>query len=367
MKRLYSILLLTFSVIPVFAQLQPPTQVDTLIVDRVSYMGEEVKPAHWPASAIYRNADKVIVSNQTYLLKELLHSYGSDHCEYDKVESADDYKEYKTQCNGKECRVTIVKRYARYGYTPVIKYVVDDYSFFVHPTEQKQQESIGVTEEDVANMCNVVTSVEAAPTARVKGRTTVGVLPRPSLPVQKEGTVVVDIWVNQNGSVIRAVPGAAGTTTTDKDLWNAARQAALKAKFNTDWEAKEQQQGTITYVFKLTGSKVDAVEEAIPFHLVEKQPSFKGSGPNEFTKWVNQRLVYPKKCKENGIQGRVTLQFTVTKEGYVTNVKVLRGVDPLLDKEVIRVVSSSPKWTPGTTRGKAVNVTYTFPVIFQNR
>lgn len=93
--------------------------------------------------------------------------------------------------------------------------------------------------------------VEGTPSARVKGRTTVGVPPRPSYGVQKEGKVVVDIWVDQNGAVMRAVPGAAGTTVTDKELWNAARQAALKARFNPDWEAKEQQQGTITYIFKL--------------------------------------------------------------------------------------------------------------------
>ncbi len=93
--------------------------------------------------------------------------------------------------------------------------------------------------------------VEGTPTARVVGRTTVGVPPKPSYGVQKEGTVVVEIWIDQHGSVIRAVPGAQGTNVTDKDLWNAARQAALKAKFNTDYEAREQMQGTITYIFKL--------------------------------------------------------------------------------------------------------------------
>lgn len=108
-------------------------------------------------------------------------------------------------------------------------------------------------------------------------------------------------------------------------------------------------------------------EEAIPFQLVEVQPSFNGGGPNEFTKWVNQRLVYPEIAKENGVQGRVTLQFTVEKDGSVTNVKVLRGVDSSLDKEAVRVVSSSPKWKPGKQRDRAVKVTYTFPVIFQLR
>ena len=108
-------------------------------------------------------------------------------------------------------------------------------------------------------------------------------------------------------------------------------------------------------------------EEAIPFQLVEEKPSFQGGDANQFSKWVNQRLVYPEIAKENGVQGRVTLQFTVEKDGSVTKVKVLRGVDPSLDKEAVRVVSHSPKWKPGKQRDRAIPVTYTFPVIFQLR
>ena len=108
-------------------------------------------------------------------------------------------------------------------------------------------------------------------------------------------------------------------------------------------------------------------EEAIPFQLVEQKPSFQGGDANEFSKWVNSRLVYPEIAKENGVQGRVTLQFTVNADGSVSNVKVLRGVDSSLDKEAVRVVSSSPKWKPGKQRDRAVKVTYTFPVIFQLR
>ena len=108
-------------------------------------------------------------------------------------------------------------------------------------------------------------------------------------------------------------------------------------------------------------------EEAIPFQLVEEKPSFNGGDANMFSKWVNERLVYPEIAKENGVQGRVTLQFTVEKDGRVTKVKVLRGVDPSLDKEAVRVVSMSPKWKPGKQRDRAVPVTYTFPVIFQLR
>ena len=108
-------------------------------------------------------------------------------------------------------------------------------------------------------------------------------------------------------------------------------------------------------------------EEAIPFQLVEEKPKFQGGDANDFTRWVNSRLQYPEIAKENGVQGRVTLQFTVNADGTVANVKVLRGVDPSLDQEAVRVVSSSPKWTPGRQRDRAVKVTYTFPVVFQLR
>lgn len=108
-------------------------------------------------------------------------------------------------------------------------------------------------------------------------------------------------------------------------------------------------------------------EEAIPFQLVEEKPSFNGGDANEFSKWVNSKLQYPEIAKENGVQGRVTLQFTVNPDGSVSNVKVLRGVDSSLNKEAVRVVSMSPKWKPGKQRDRAVKVTYTFPVIFQLR
>lgn len=112
----------------------------------------------------------------------------------------------------------------------------------------------------------------------------------------------------------------------------------------------------------------EVVEEApIPFQMVEQKPRFNGGDANDFSRWVNQRLKYPAICVENGVQGRVTLSFTVQKDGTVSNVIVMRGVDKALDDEAVRVVSSSPKWEPGRQRDRAVPVTYTFPVIFQLR
>lgn len=111
----------------------------------------------------------------------------------------------------------------------------------------------------------------------------------------------------------------------------------------------------------------EVAEETLPFIMVEQKPKFNGGDANEFSKWVNSRLVYPEIAKENGLSGRVTLSFTIKTDGTLSDVKVLRGVDPSLDQEAVRVVKSSPKWTPGKQRDRAVAVSYTFPVIFQLR
>ena len=109
-------------------------------------------------------------------------------------------------------------------------------------------------------------------------------------------------------------------------------------------------------------------EEIIPFVLVEQKPTFEGKNANEFSRWVNTKLVYPEIAKENGSQGRVYLSFIVDKDGSVTDVKVLRSSsDATLDNEAVRVVKSSPKWEPGRQRDRAVKVTYTFPVVFALR
>ncbi len=111
----------------------------------------------------------------------------------------------------------------------------------------------------------------------------------------------------------------------------------------------------------------DVEEEEIPLAIVEEKPSFMGGDENTFTKWVFDRIVYPEVAKENGVQGRVVLSFIVDSDGYVKNVTVLRGVDPSIDKEAVRVVSSSPRWKPGRQRDKAVRVRYNFPLNFQLR
>lgn len=96
--------------------------------------------------------------------------------------------------------------------------------------------------------------------------------------------------------------------------------------------------------------------KAIPYQIVEQKPCFNGGDDKEFYKWVSLRLIYPEEAKSQNIQGRIFAQFIVEADGSVSNVTILKGVHPLLDQEVKRVISSSPKWEPGHEEGRAVRV-----------
>lgn len=111
----------------------------------------------------------------------------------------------------------------------------------------------------------------------------------------------------------------------------------------------------------------DTTGRTVPFSLIEQKPTFQGGDANVFNKWVQANLVYPKEAAEAGVQGRVMVAFDVCDDGVVRGVKVLRGVNELLDAEAVRVITSSPKWEPGIQDGKPVKVTYQFPVIFMLR
>lgn len=108
----------------------------------------------------------------------------------------------------------------------------------------------------------------------------------------------------------------------------------------------------------------EVVEEEQIFQVVEEMPSFPG-GDAECMRFLSKNIKYPTIAQENGIQGRVILQFVVNKDGSIVDVNVARSVDPYLDKEAVRVVQMMPKWKPGKQRGKPVRVKYTLPVMFR--
>jgi protein TonB len=108
----------------------------------------------------------------------------------------------------------------------------------------------------------------------------------------------------------------------------------------------------------------EGTESDEPFFLVEVMPLFKGGGLDKFRDWVQKRTSYPQAAYDRRIRGTVYLTFIVEKDGTVSNVTVVKGVDPLLDDEAVKAISESPRWTPGLQRGEPVRVRYSIPLNF---
>jgi len=106
-------------------------------------------------------------------------------------------------------------------------------------------------------------------------------------------------------------------------------------------------------------------KETVPYQMLGEKPEFRAEGFDSFSKWVAEELNYPESAKEAGIQGRVMATFTIDKEGNLTDLTIDSGLSEDIDNEVLRVLSSSPKWTPGKRAGKVVNCSVRMPVIFE--
>lgn len=109
----------------------------------------------------------------------------------------------------------------------------------------------------------------------------------------------------------------------------------------------------------------EVVEDDQPFIIAETMPTFQGGDLNTFRNWVQKEVKFPPIAQENGIQGRVVLEFVIEKDGRLTNIKVLQAPDRSLSEEAVRVLNKSPKWTPGKQRNQVVRVKYTLPVDFR--
>lgn len=143
----------------------------------------------------------------------------------------------------------------------------------------------------------------------------------------------------------------------------------VEEKIETSESTTEAISGPVSHVSGpvMTGPPAPVQEESDEgeiFEVVEQNPMFPG-GEAALLKYLQKNLKYPAQAQDNGIQGRVMVQFVVNKDGSVVEPKIIRAVDPSLDKEAMRVVSAMPKWTPGKQRGKTVRVRYTLPVTFR--
>ena len=129
-------------------------------------------------------------------------------------------------------------------------------------------------------------------------------------------------------------------------------------------QASDDTQAAVEVKYTPVEVEEEEVEEEQIFQIVEEPASFPG-GMGECMKWLGKNIKYPTISQENGVQGRVIVQFVVNRDGTIVDAKVVRGVDPYLDKEALRVVNQMPKWSPGKQRGKAVRCQFTLPVQFR--
>ena len=165
-------------------------------------------------------------------------------------------------------------------------------------------------------------------------------------------------------------------TVTDYVYNNDEPQKQVPVKKGKKASTIKTGNGTVLQVVeqeKTVAKEVTAVEEKAPvketpsgdvFDVVETMPQFPGGAPELFN-YLAKNIRYPKDAMEANVQGRVIVTFVVGKDGSINDARVVKSVDPQLDAEALRVISSMPNWTPGTQSGKAVNVKYTVPISFR--
>ena len=141
------------------------------------------------------------------------------------------------------------------------------------------------------------------------------------------------------------------------------------AKTNTaigsfDVKGNDEAEGEVLKAKEVIAEEKPKEEETKVFDVVEQMPQFPG-GQQALFEYLSKNIKYPVIAEENGVQGRVIVTFVVERDGSITDVKVVKSVDPSLDKEAQRVVKAMPHWIPGKQNGSAVRVKYTVPVTFR--
>lgn len=190
------------------------------------------------------------------------------------------------------------------------------------------------------------------------------------MPLFAQKTLNSSHQLNDNTSVkvekkrdVKPVGAAAKILKEGKEA-EAARAAEAAAK--AEKEAAEAKARALVDKWKSDSVAREAAFVDIELSMFDKAPSFPG-GMTAMAQFISENLKYPKECEAEGIEGRVTCQMVVTKEGKLVNVKVVRGLHPLLDAEALRIIDGMPLWEPGRLKGEPVNCRYTMPIFMSYR
>ena len=197
--------------------------------------------------------------------------------------------------------------------------------------------------------------------------------PEEAMKNDVQGRVIVQFVVKKDGSISDPTIARGVNPLLDKEALRVIN-AMPKWKPGMHEGKAVNVKYTIPVAFKLQGENADSKAAATPreaqvdengvYMVCDQMPMYPG-GMQELMKFLQKNIQYPQDAEEKGIQGRVIVQFVVEKDGSIKDIKVVRGIDPSLDKEALRVINAMPKWEPGKHKGEAVSVKYTVPVNFK--
>ncbi len=197
--------------------------------------------------------------------------------------------------------------------------------------------------------------------------------PEEAMKNDVQGRVIIQFVVKKDGSISNPTVARSVDPLLDEEALRVVN-AMPKWKPGMHEGKAVNVKYTIPVMFKLSGDNTDSKAAATPreaqvdengvYMVCDQMPMYPG-GMQELMKFLQKNIQYPQDAEEKGIQGRVIVQFVVEKDGSIKDIKVVRGIDPSLDKEALRVINAMPKWEPGKHKGEAVSVKYTVPVAFK--
>ncbi len=219
MKKFYLVIVALCLSVAAHGQLQPPVQSDTLVIQSIRYNYSDIRKENWPCNIIVKSTTSFRFGDQVVNIKD----------------ASEGFYDSKFRCKEIIFRMEDNRDLSYYENGSKSSIVYSGYEF-------ECKNSLSPMVEGSSSSNNIT----------LNGRKVVGTIAKPEYTVQESGTVVVTIWVDTYGNVVKAQPGAEGTTVDNSALWSSARKAALATHFNADADAPALQKGTITYIFKLS-------------------------------------------------------------------------------------------------------------------
>ena len=211
-----------------------------------------------------------------------------------------------------------------------------------------------VAEDEPVDSCAVMPEFPGGQEALMAFINDIIKYPTQAVEVGLEGRVVCDFIIEKDGSVSNVKVAESADSLLDAEAVRVLTSMSA-------WTPGQNESGEavrVKYVIPVT-FMLDGTRDQ-----VEQQPEFPG-GMEAYLDFMTKNIKYPVECEKNGVEGRVLVDVVIDEEGNVTEPKVKKSVDPLLDAEALRVVKMMPKWTPGMNEGKAVKVLYTVPFTFR--